>query len=328
MSGDHGPRVCVPGAIAALEGHDDASLALYGEPQAIEPYLGRLSAARRQRITVVPTTQVVSMDDPVREAIRRKKDSSMRRAIDAVADGTAAACVSAGNTGALMGMAHFVLGMIPGVERPAIIAPIPSRNGHTLMLDLGANREATAAQLVQFAGMGSVIARDVHGVARPRVALLNMGAEDIKGNALVQEAHRRLQELPLNYCGFVEGDGIFGSDIDVVVTDGFTGNVTLKAIEGLARLISGVIREEFTSNPVRQIVALGAYPVLRSLKSRLDPRRYNGASMVGLAGVVVKSHGSADEFAFANAVRIGLAEAANGLPARIRAQLNLVETPA
>lgn len=321
MGGDHGPRVCVPGAIEALSQHPTARLALFGEPSAIEPYLRDTDAALRARIEVRPTTQVVGMDEGVREAIRRKKDSSLRRAIDAVAAGEAAACVSAGNTGAMMGMAHFVLGMIPGVERPAIVSPIPSDTGHTLMLDLGANRDATAAQLAQFAGMGSVIARDVHGIARPRVALLNMGAEDIKGNALVQEAHRRLQELPLNYVGFVEGDGIFSSDVDVVVTDGFTGNVALKAIEGLARLIASVIREEFSANPVRKLAALGAYPALNSLKTRLDPRRYNGASMAGLAGVVVKSHGSADEFAFANAVRIGMKEAENGLPARIRAEL-------
>ena len=191
------------------------------------------------------------------------------------------------------------------------------------MLDLGANREATALQLAQFAGMGSVIARDVHGIARPRVALLNIGHEDLKGNALVQEAHRRLQELPLNYIGFVEGDGIFKGDVDVVVTDGFTGNVALKAMEGLARLIGSAIREEFSAGPWRKLAAVGAYPALAALKARLDPRRYNGASMVGLAGVVVKSHGSADEVAFGNAVSIGIAEALEGVPARISAQLML-----
>ena len=323
MSGDHGPRVCVPGAVAALRQHGSATLALVGDVGAIESHLGSVDPALRSRIRLVAASQVVQMDDHVRDAIRRKKDSSLRRAIDLVASGEAQACVSAGNTGALMGMAHFVLGMIEGVERPAIIAPIPSQDGHTLMLDLGANRVATATQLAQFAGMGSVIARDVHGLTRPRVALLNIGHEDLKGNALVQEAHRLLQALPLNYIGFVEGDGIFSGDVDVVVTDGFTGNVALKAMEGLARLIGGAMREEFSASPLRKLAALGAYPALSALKARLDPRRYNGASMVGLAGVVVKSHGSADEVAFGNAVSIGIEEALQGLPSRIAAQLML-----
>ena len=231
MSGDHGPRVCVPGAVAALREHDSATVALVGDAPSIEAHLAGVSPELLARIRVVAASQVVAMDEHVRDAIRRKKDSSLRRAIDLVERGEAQACVSAGNTGALMGMAHFVLGMVPGVERPAIIAPIPSHDGHTLMLDLGANREATALQLSQFATMGSVIARDVHGVASPRVALLNIGHEDLKGNALVQEAHRLLQALPLNYIGFVEGDGICTGDVDVVVTDGFTGNVALKAME-------------------------------------------------------------------------------------------------
>lgn len=323
MSGDHGPRVCVPGAVAALREHDSATVALVGDVASIEAHLAGVSPELLARIRVVAASQVVAMDEHVRDAIRRKKDSSLRRAIDLVERGEAQACVSAGNTGALMGMAHFVLGMVPGVERPAIIAPIPSHDGHTLMLDLGANREATALQLSQFATMGSVIARDVHGVASPRVALLNIGHEDLKGNALVQEAHRLLQALPLNYIGFVEGDGICTGDVDVVVTDGFTGNVALKAMEGLARLIGGAIREEFSSGALRKLAAVGAYPALSAIKARLDPRGYNGASMVGLAGVVVKSHGSADEIAFANAVGIGIAEARQGVPARIAAQMTL-----
>jgi glycerol-3-phosphate acyltransferase PlsX len=321
MSGDHGPRVCVPAALAALSSDPRPTLALCGEPAHIEAALAGVAAALRARVRIVPASQVVAMDEPPREAIRRKKDSSMRRAIDLVAAGEAAACVSAGNTGALMAMAHFVLGMIAGIERPAILSAIPAEGGHTLMLDLGANNDASAEQLRQFALMGSVVARDVHGIQRPRIAVLNIGEEDIKGHARVQDAHRLLLAAGLNYLGFIEGDGIFTGVADVVVTDGFTGNVALKTMEGLARMIGGALRDEFTRTPLRRLAALAALPALGALKARLDPRRYNGASMVGLAGIVVKSHGGADETAFANAVRTGIVEAAQGVPARIRAQL-------
>ncbi len=323
MSGDHGPRVCVPGALAALKTHPHATIALVGDEAQIESHLIGVAADLRARIRLVAASQVVHMHDAVRDAIRHKKDSSLRKAIDLVASGEAQACVSAGNTGALMGMGHFVLGMIEGVERPAIIAPIPSQTGHTLMLDLGANSEVTARQLAQFASMGSVIARDVHHIPTPRVALLNIGAEDRKGNPLVQEAHRLLQQLPINYTGFVEGDGIFAGSVDVVVTDGFTGNVALKAMEGLARFIGSAIREEFSISPLRKLTAAAAYPALSAIKTRLDPRRYNGASMAGLAGVVVKSHGSADQTAFANAVTIGIVEALQSVPMRISKQIGL-----
>jgi phosphate acyltransferase len=321
MSGDHGPRACVPGAIAALAGDPRPSLALVGDPGAIESALAGVSAEVRARVRIVPASQVVGMDEPPREAIRRKKDSSMRRAIDLVARGEASACVSAGNTGALMAMGHFVLGMIEGIERPAILSAIPAEGGHTLMLDLGANHEASAEQLKQFALMGDVIANDVHGIDRPKIALLNIGEEDIKGHARVQDAHRLLSGAGLNYVGFVEGDGIFSGAVDVVVTDGFTGNVALKTMEGLARMIGGAIKDEFTHTPMRRVAALAVLPALNALRARLDPRQYNGASMVGLAGVVVKSHGGADETAFANAVRTGIVEAAQGVPARISAQL-------
>jgi len=321
MSGDHGPRVCVPGALAALVADPRARLALVGEPKAIESALGA-GGAVRDRIQIVPASQVVTMDDTPREAIRRKKDSSMRRAIDLVASGEAAACVSAGNTGALMSTAHFVLGMIEGIERPAILAPIPAEGGHTLMLDLGANHEASSEQLCQFAVMGAIVATQVAGVARPRVALLNIGEEDIKGHARVQDAHRRLSESGrLNYVGYVEGNDVFTGAADVVVTDGFTGNVALKSMEGLARMIGQAIRTEFSASPLRRIAALAAWPALAALKTRLDPRPYNGASMVGLAGVVIKSHGGADQLAFAHAVRTGIVEAVNGIPSLISAEL-------
>lgn len=322
MSGDHGPATCVPAALAVLRDEPSLSLALVGRPDELAPYLAALGEAERARVRVVPASQVVGMDERPRDAIRRKKDSSMRVALDLVERGEAAASVSAGNTGALMAIGHFVLGMIPGIERPAIISAIPAVGGHTHMLDLGANSSATPDQLFQFAVMGSVVATDLHGLERPRVGLLNIGEEDIKGHDLVQAAHQRLANSKLEYVGYVEGDDIFTGTVDVVVTDGFTGNVALKTMEGLARLISGTMREEFTATPLRKLGALAAKPALDSLRARLDPRRYNGASMVGLAGIVIKSHGGADATAFATAVRVAVTEARKGVPSQISAHLN------
>ena len=317
MSGDHGPSVCVPGALEVLREHADLELALVGLPAALEPALATLAPAERARVRVVAASQVVGMDEAPREAIRRKKDSSLRRAIDLVADGRAAACVSSGNTGALMSTAHFVLGMIEGIDRPAIVSALPAVGGHTCMLDLGANSSATAEQLVQFAIMGSVVAADFFSRPRPKVALLNIGREDIKGNEIVKAAHQRLQGSTLNYVGYVEGNDICSGVVDVVVTDGFTGNVALKAMEGIAQMIAGAVREEFTRNAVRRAAALAARPALRGLRQRLDPRSYNGATMAGLAGVVIKSHGSADAHAFAQAVRLASHEARSDLPSLI-----------
>ena len=321
MSGEVGPRVCVPGALAVLRSEPSLDLKLVGLPDQIGPLLAGLDPALRERIDIVAATQVVAMDESPRDAIRRKKDSSMRRALDLVAAGDAGACVSAGNTGALMASAHFVLGMIEGIERPAILAAIPAEHGQTLMLDLGANTSATPDQLVQFAVMGAVVAADLAGRERPRVGLLNIGAEEIKGHELVKAAHQRLQTSGLNYVGYVEGNDICGGAVDVVVTDGFTGNVALKSMEGLARMMGGAIRGEFTSGPLRKLSALLAGAALGGLRRRLDPRRYNGASMVGLAGVVIKSHGGADAVAFAQAVRVAVVEARNAVPAQIGAEL-------
>jgi len=321
MSGDRGPEACVPGAVAVLAEEPALRLLLVGDPVAIEASLAGVDGADRERITVVATTQVVAMDEAPRDAIRRKKDSSMRRAIELVRHDEARACVSAGNTGALMAIAHFVLGMIDGIDRPAILAAIPSQSGQTLLLDVGANSSASVDQLVQFALMGSIVAADVEGIDAPRVGLLNIGSEDIKGHELVRAAHERLQSEPINYVGFVEGDDICGGAADVVVTDGFTGNVALKAMEGLARLLAGAVRQEFTANAGRKLSALAAAPALAGLKRQLDPRRHNGASMVGLSGIVIKSHGGADAVAFSQAVRVALAEARNDLPAQIGAAL-------
>ena len=262
------------------------------------------------------------MTDHPREALRRKKDSSMRRALDLVKSHDAHACVSAGNTGALMAMAHFVLKMLPGVERPAIVSLIPSRTGHTYMLDLGANASCTPEHLRQFALMGSILAADLENAHdRPRVGLLNIGEEEIKGNETVQTAHTLIAGSGVNYVGFVEGHDIFTGKVDVVVTDGFTGNVALKTMEGVARLITDALREEFTRNTARRLGALAARSSLRALRSRLDPRRYNGATMVGLNGIVIKSHGGADLFGFQRAIEVAVIEARNGVPEKIAESL-------
>jgi phosphate acyltransferase len=302
MSGDHPPREYVAGALRALRDDEQLSLRLVGDEQLLATELASLPGALRARVAVVPASQVVAMDDKPREAIRRKKDSSMRLAIDEVRAGRASACVSAGNTGALTAIAHFVLRTLPGVERAAIISAIPSAHGLTYMLDLGANTKATPGQLLQFAAMGAIVASDVHGVSNPRIGLLNIGEEDIKGDEVVQAAHALLQPSGLNYVGFVEGDDIFSGEVDVVVTDGFTGNVALKAIEGIASLIGERLRQEFNLSTLDRMAGLIARPVLRRAAAWFDPRRYNGACMVGLGGVVVKSHGRADGVAFARAI--------------------------
>ncbi len=315
MSGDRGPSVCVPAAVAAAKDFPDVRLSLVGRQADLD---GRLGGRRPGNVECVFAAEVVEMTDHPREALRRKKDSSMRRAIDLVKSGEAHACVSAGNTGALMATAHFALKMLPGVERPAIVSLIPSRGGHTCMLDLGANASCTPEQLCQFAVMGSVLAADLPGApARPRVGLLNIGEEDIKGNEVVQAAHNLMASMDVNYVGFVEGHDIFSDKVDVVVTDGFTGNVALKTMEGAARLIGEAMREEFTRGFARKLGALAAAPSLRALRTRMDPRRYNGATMVGLNGIVIKSHGSADQFGFQRAVEVAILEARNGVTARI-----------
>jgi phosphate acyltransferase len=318
MSGDRTPRDYVAGVVQAL--HDDSAIhaLLVGDPAAIEGALnGASQSGIRPRIEIVPASEVVAMDESPREAIRRKKHSSMRIAIDVVKEGRALACVSAGNTGALTAMSHFVLKTIAGVERAAIMSAIPSAHGHTHMLDLGANTKATPEQLLQFGSMGSIVARDVHGVTKPRVGLLNIGEEDMKGHEVVQAAHALLGASTLNYIGFVEGDDIFSGDVDVVVTDGFTGNVALKSMEGVAHLISNRLKAEFTASFYGKLAGLIARPVLRRAAAGLDPRRYNGACMVGLDGIVVKSHGGADSLAFSRAISLAAQAARRGLTAHI-----------
>jgi glycerol-3-phosphate acyltransferase PlsX len=320
MSGDSGPSTCVPAALAAAREFPDVRFTLLGRQADLERYLGEGSAPAN--VACGFAAQVVEMTDHPRDALRRKKDSSMRRALDLVKARDANACVSAGNTGALMSMAHFVLKMLPGVERPAIGSLIPSRGGHTYMLDLGANASCTPQQLCQFGVMGSILAAGLDGAhADPRIGLLNIGEEEIKGNETVRAAHTLLAGSGLNYVGFVEGHDIFADTVDVVVTDGFTGNVALKTMEGAARLIADTLREEFTRNLARKLGALGARPALNALRTRLNPDRYNGATMVGLNGIVIKSHGGADVFGFQRAIEVAIQEARNGVPARITERL-------
>jgi phosphate acyltransferase len=321
MSGDQQPREYVSGALRAL--HDDAQLRvlLVGDAALIDAQMRASPEAIRARAEVVTATEVVAMGDSPREAIRRKKNSSMRIAIDLVKEQRASACVSAGNTGALTAMAHFVLKTLPGVERAAIISAIPAAHGHTHMLDLGANTKATPEQLRQFAAMGAIISRDIQGRESPRIGLLNIGEEDIKGHEIVQEAHALLAASGLNYVGFVEGDDIFSGDVDVVVTDGFTGNVALKTMEGAAGLIADRMRREFNASWLDRLAGLAARPVLRRVAAGIDPARYNGACMVGLGGIVVKSHGRANGVAFSRAITTAALAARRGLTAHIATAL-------
>jgi phosphate acyltransferase len=335
MSGDVGARECVPAALLALAADPSLRLLLVGQRDVVEGELAQARAAQRAagddergagnlraRLEVVSAPEVVTMTDSPREAIRRKKQSSMRIAIDLVREGRAEAAVSSGNTGALTAIAHFVLKCLPQVERAPIMSAVPNATGFTHMLDLGASITASAVQLEQFAVMGSIVARDVHGVAAPRVGLLNIGEEEMKGSETIQEAHALLRVRAalaagdpgaLRYVGFVEGHDIFTGEVDVVVTDGFTGNVALKTMEGVAALITNRLRAEFTATTASKLAALVARPVLKRVGAALDPRRYNGAVMVGLSGVVVKSHGRSDRVAVARAVATAALAVERGL---------------
>ena len=322
MSGDRGPSVSVAAALAAAREFRDVRFTLTGRQADLER---ELAGAGLPNVSCLFATEVVEMTDHPREALRRKKDSSMRRAIDLVKANDAHACVSAGNTGALMATAHFVLKMLPGVERPAIVSIIPSRGGHTYMLDLGANASCTPAQLCQFAVMGSVLAADLEGAhERPRVGLLNIGEEEVKGNDVVQAAHNLMSAADINYVGFVEGHDIFSDQVDVVVTDGFTGNIALKVMEGASRLIANAMREEFARSPLRKLGYLAALPTLNALRARIDPRRYNGAAMVGLNGIVIKSHGGTDQFGFQRAIEVAILEARDDVPAQIAQRMSVL----
>ena len=317
MGGDYGPEVVVPAAARLLKEMPEVRLILVGLEDALQLQLSQHGLQQSEHLQIQHASEVVAMDDAPAQALRKKKDSSMRVAINLVHDGKAHAAVSAGNTGALMATGKFVLKTLPGIDRPAIMTTIPSITGHTHMLDLGANVDCSADHLFQFAVMGSITASAVDNVDNPRVGLLNVGSEAMKGNAQVKEADRLLQESSLNYIGFVEGDDIYKGTVDVVVCDGFVGNISLKTSEGVAKMITHFMREEFKRNWLTRLTGLMAMPVLKAFKKRVDPRVYNGASLLGLQEIVIKSHGGADAFSFANAIKIAILEVQKQVPQRI-----------
>lgn len=316
MSGDLGAEVVVRAAAASLEKHAGLELLLVGDEVTLRELVTRI-AADHSRLSIVHASEVVGMSEAPVDALRKKKDSSMRVALNAVRDGAAEACVSAGNTGALMATAKYVLKMLPGIDRPAIITELPAIGGSLHMLDLGANAQCTAEHLFQFAVMGSIVTTDITGIEAPRVALLNIGAEDTKGHDTVKEAAAMLHASSLNYVGFIEGNSLFSGKTDVVVTDGFTGNVALKTMEGTVGLASHYLRRAFTSGWFAKLQAVLARPVLRNLAAEMDSRKYNGATLVGLNGIVIKSHGDADAFAFQHAIDTAVVEVRNQVPQQI-----------
>lgn len=319
MGGDHGPRITLPACRRFLDRHPDAQLLLIGLPEALQGFV-------HERARLVPASEVVEMDDAVEVALRRKKDSSMRVAIQQVKDGAAQAAVSAGNTGALMALARYVLKTVDGIDRPAIAYPMPNaKGGATTVLDLGANVDCTEQHLLQFAVMGSALVSALTNVEAPTVGLLNIGEEAIKGSEVIKRAGELLRSAgragDLNFHGNVEGNDIFKGTTDIVVCDGFVGNVALKASEGLASMISSFLKEEFSRNPLTKLAALVAYPVLAAFKRRVDHRRYNGAALLGLRGLVFKSHGSADAFAFGQALERAYDASRNQLLALVQARI-------
>jgi glycerol-3-phosphate acyltransferase PlsX len=328
MGGDHGLPVTIPAALSFLDRRADARVVLVGDAESIVNALRARNRADDPRIRVQHASEIVGMDDPPAIALRGKRDSSMRVAVDLVKNGEADACVSAGNTGGLMAISRFVLKMMPGVERPAIASMVPTMRGRCCVLDLGANVDCTALHLLQFAVMGAALYSVVEKVERPSVGLLNIGEEDIKGNEVVKQAGELLKTSGLNYYGNVEGFDIYKGTTDVVVCDGFVGNVFLKSSEGLARMLASYLQEEFKRSVFSRLVALASLPVINAFRRRVDPRRLNGASLLGLRGIVVKSHGSADALAFEVAIDRAWEEANRGILERIREHLPpLDETP-
>ncbi|MBI3903969.1 MAG: phosphate acyltransferase PlsX [Nitrosomonadales bacterium] len=313
MGGDHGPHVTIAAAVEYLRKNPDDTIVLVGLPDAIEAQLRALKVSVGPNLRIHAATEVVGMDESPQLALRNKKDSSMRVAINLVKNGEAGACVSAGNTGALMATARYVLKTLPGIDRPAIASYLPTNKGQVCMLDLGANTDCNAEHLLQFAIMGATLVTALEHKPNPSVGLLNIGSEDIKGNEVVKQAAQLLRESDLNFYGNVEGNDIFKGTTDVVVCDGFVGNVALKTTEGLAQMLGGFLREEFGRNVFTKLAAVVAMPVINAFKKRVDHRRYNGASFLGLKGIVVKSHGSADSFAFLCAIERAAEEARGGM---------------
>lgn len=321
MGGDFGPSEIVPAALSILKKHANLTLILVGKEGAIKEHLKKHNAVDHECIKIIHAPEVVEMHEAPSHALRNKKESSMRLAIEQVRDGHAAACVSAGNTGALMATSRFVLKMLPGMDRPAICTILPGTKGHTHVLDLGANVDSSSEQLFQFAIMGAQLTSAVENKENPTIALLNVGEEDIKGNDRVKQAATLLEESHLNYVGFVEGNDLYTGEVDVIVCDGFVGNIALKASEGLAEFLRHHATEQFKSTLYSRFAAMVAMPVLKTLKRKIDPKNYNGASLLGLRGIVIKSHGSADRGSFATAIEEAIIEVEKNVPERINAKL-------
>jgi glycerol-3-phosphate acyltransferase PlsX len=322
MGGDHGPSVTIPASINALSKYDQLHIILVGDKELIQIELQK-NKYTNTRLTIQHASEVVEMDESPQSALKNKKDSSMRVAINLIKEEKAQACVSAGNTGALMATARYVLKMLPGIDRPAIASSLPSQKGTTYMLDLGANTDCTAENLLQFAVMGAMLVSSVTGNPKPSVGLLNIGSEDMKGNEVVRQAGELLRRSHLNFYGNVEGNDIFKGTTDVVVCDGFVGNVALKTAEGIAQLMGRFLTQEFKRNWITKSMAFVSLLVLNRFKKRLDPRRYNGASFLGLKGIVVKSHGGADSYSFFYAIRTAIEESKNNVLENIQKQLEL-----
>ncbi|WP_371379638.1 phosphate acyltransferase PlsX [Thalassotalea aquiviva] len=321
MGGDRGPLITIPAAILAVQNNPQLRLILCGDEEIIYSHLKTHLNEDHTRISILHCTESVAMDEKPSSALRTKKDSSMRKALDLVRDGKAQACVSAGNTGALLLMAHYVLKMLPDIERPALISQIPITDSpnHAFMLDLGANVFCDSNTLFQFAVMGSVLAEEVDDIERPKIALLNMGEEDIKGSDHIKQTANLLKDHPeLNYVGFIEGDDIFSGKADVIVCDGFVGNIALKTCEGVAKLVMKKVLKIINESKFTRILGILLNPTLKKIVKRLNPDQYNGASLIGLRGIVVKSHGNANKSAFYNAILEAVKEVERQVPEKIK----------
>ena len=319
MSGDNGPAPAIRGSIKALQTIDDLRVDLVGDQDIIKQALESIDMPLRERITIIHTKEFIKMDEDILSAIRNKKQSSMRLSINRVKNNEAHACVSAGNTGALMSLSKIILKTIDGIDRPAICTSLPTKKKFMQVLDLGANIECNAQNLYQFAVMGSSVVKSLEISDNPRVGLLNIGAEEFKGRDEIKLAADLLNKSNINYVGFVEGNGMFSGDYDVIVTDGFTGNIALKSIEGVAGMIKHFIKSEYNKNLYNKLSAIVSLPVMKGVKKKMDPRVYNGASFLGLNGIVIKSHGSADDFSYSNAIQTAYYESKNNLLANIKA---------
>jgi phosphate acyltransferase len=313
MGGDHGPHVTVPAVVDYLQRNPAIDVVLVGLPDVIESELRALKCTQSPQLRIHAASEVVGMDESPATALRGKKNSSMRVALDLVKSGEAQACVSAGNTGALLATSRFVLKTLPGIDRPALAVVLPTMRGHTYVLDLGANVDCTAEHLLQFGVMGATLVSSIENKEKPSIGLLNIGEEEIKGNDVVKRAAELLRDSGLNFYGNIEGNDIYKGTTDVVVCDGFVGNVALKTSEGVAQMLSHYLREEFRRNLLTKLAGLIALPVISAFKRRVDHRRYNGASLLGLRGIVIKSHGSADRHAFGFAIARAVDEVRGGM---------------